>query len=121
MKIIFRSLLLATAVASLSACVIHVGGDDRDDSWRIIERRNVDRIEALPMGVSTQDARERLGEPNFIEAFTSSRGDYKVLFYRTHRNKADGDTSKDETTPLVFKDGRLIGYGDRVYQDALVH
>jgi len=29
--------------------------------------------------------------------------EYRVLYYRTQRLHADGDTTKDETTPLIFK------------------
>jgi hypothetical protein len=36
---------------------------------------------------------------------------YQVLYYRTHRTHSDGETTKDETTPLVFKDSALIGWG----------
>jgi hypothetical protein len=39
-----------------------------------------------------------------------------VLFYRTHRRDGDGVTTKDECTPLVFKNGLLIGWGDAAYQ-----
>jgi hypothetical protein len=39
------------------------------------------------------------------------------LFYRTQRKHSDGETTRDETTPLVFRDNRLIGWGDGVYND----
>ena len=40
----------------------------------------------------------------------------QVLFYRTHHQKSDGKTTKDECTPLVFKQNRLTGWGDKAYQ-----
>ncbi len=120
MKSVFRALVIAAAVSSLSACIIHIGDDDATTSWQRIERRNLERIEALPMGINIKDARETVGEPQFVEAFSGKGGDYKVLFYRTHRVKGDDQTTRDETTPLVFKDGLLIGYGQRIYQDVLV-
>ena len=41
---------------------------------------------------------------------------YEVLFFRTHRTHSDGETTKDECTPLVFRDGVLIGFGDKAYR-----
>jgi len=39
------------------------------------------------------------------------------LFYRTRRTEADGETSRDETTPLVFKNNELVGWGLKVYEN----
>jgi len=56
-----------------------------------------------------------MGQANFSEAYETDGNQYQILYYRTHRVDSDGETTKDETTPLVFKNQRLIGWG----QDAL--
>jgi len=33
------------------------------------------------------------------------------MYYRTSRQHHDSATSKDETTPLIFKNNKLIGWG----------
>ena len=38
---------------------------------------------------------------------------------RTHRTHSDGDTTRDETTPLVFEDGKLVGIGERAAAEAM--
>lgn len=39
---------------------------------------------------------------------------HRVLFFRTQHRHSDGETSRDETTPLVFRNDTLIGWGDDV-------
>ena len=36
---------------------------------------------------------------------------YELLSYYTDLNKRDSKLSKDETTPLIFENGKLIGWG----------
>ena len=49
--------------------------------------------------------------PDFTEVFAGADGEYRILRYRTHRTTSDGDTTRDETTALVFLSGRLVGVG----------
>ena len=56
----------------------------------------------------------RLGAPHFSEAFTRDGEEFRVLFFRTRHRHSDGETSRDETTPLVFRNDTLIGWGDDV-------
>ena len=58
---------------------------------------------------------DRLGTPADSEAFTRDGEEVRVLFYRTQHRHSDGETSRDETTPLVFRSGELVGWGQRVY------
>ncbi|PKL94995.1 MAG: hypothetical protein CVV18_07155, partial [Gammaproteobacteria bacterium HGW-Gammaproteobacteria-8] len=59
------------------------------------------------------EARARMPhEPAFSEAFTIDGVAHRVLFYRTQRVEGDGVTTRDETTPLVFVEGRLAGWGE---------
>ena len=56
----------------------------------------------------------RLGAPDFSEAFQHNDDNYRVLYYRTQHRHSDGDTTIDETTPLVFKNDHLIGWGEDI-------
>jgi hypothetical protein len=60
---------------------------------------------------------ESLGLPADSEAFTDGDDEVRVLFYRTQRRHSDGDTTRDETTPLVFRNDLLVGWGDAVYAE----
>lgn len=121
MKNLIRIIISAGLVSSLSACVIAFGDGDGRSDWRDTERRNMNRIEELHMGAELGAVRGKLGEPQFVEAFAGKDGDYKVLFYRTQHAHSDGETTRDETTPVVFRNGVLIGYGKRVYDNAVMN
>ena len=112
-----RLFITAILATTLSGCVI-VAGDhgefDRELSradWEDMERDNRSRIANLQIGERYEAVLGQMGQPNFSEAFQMDGATYQVLYYRTHRTHSDGETSKDETTPLVFKDNSLIGWG----------
>ena len=110
----------AALAVTLSGCVVAVGGDhdfERDDSsWKKTQRYNQEQINKLTLQMSAEDIRTLLGTPDFTESFNKDGETVQVLFYRTHHQKSDGKTTKDECTPLVFKQNRLTGWGDKAYQ-----
>ncbi|UTA47247.1 DUF3192 domain-containing protein [Simiduia sp. 21SJ11W-1] len=111
-------MLAMVMVLGLSACVINVGKDGEYHSdWGKREVKNRDIISSLV--VDTQEAlvREQLGKPDFSEGYSRADGQYRVLFYRTQRQQEDGITTKDECTPLVFKNGVLVGWGEPSYNE----
>lgn len=104
-------------MATLSGCVI-IGGEHgwkSSNDWQDEQRENREAIAALDIGMARSDVTQRLGTPAFSEAYTRDEDEYRVLFYRTQHRHSDGDTSRDETTPLVFRNDVLIGWGDEVY------
>jgi len=114
-----KALILPAAALGLlmtSGCVLSIGGDGHDDnhytSVRAQERNNRDYISTIAMGTPSSAVVTHLGTPDFTDVFTGKDGEYRILRYRTHRAESDGDTSRDETTPLVFLDGRLVGVGE---------
>jgi hypothetical protein len=115
-----RKILAITAVTALlatSGCVLHVGGDgdyggDRYDKIERQESRNRSAISRLELGATFDAVRAQLGEPDFTEALMVDQTEVRILRYRTHRTHSDGDTTPDETTPLVFRDGKLSGIGE---------
>ena len=103
-----KKLMLALSLAAsttLGGCVIAVGPDGFDSGDHVSRRDSKmrERIAELPLGQSMAMVRDELGEPEFSEAFTGKDGEYRVYFYRTHRTKSDGDTSRDQA---VFDSGR---------------
>ncbi|MGM0526703.1 MAG: DUF3192 domain-containing protein [Pseudomonadota bacterium] len=110
-------LLAAVVVSSLAlqGCVVVTEsgwekGESQYDGHKQ-ERENRDQIAALPMELSVSEVKQRLGTPDFSDRWQQEQ-DYQVLYYRTHRTKADGMTTRDECTPLVFVDGELTGSGE---------
>jgi hypothetical protein len=120
-----RTTLGIAAIATLlatSGCILHVGGgdygNDRRSSVEKRETRNRAAISRLELGTSLDAVRAQLGEPDFTEAFMGGETEVRILRYRTHRVHADGDTTPDETTPLVFHRGVLAGIGEAAAMSA---
>lgn len=114
-----KSLLCATLIAPLflSGCVISVGDDDYDgrrysSSWEQREYNNRKHISSLEIASHFEDVTRKMGVADFNELISEGEHVYRILYYRTQRTAEDGVTTKDECTPLVFKDNQLIGWGE---------
>ncbi|WP_439101374.1 DUF3192 domain-containing protein [Congregibacter sp.] len=116
-----NSLSRMTAIALLSfaasGCVFIDGKYVDHNDWRDDQSDNRAMISKLEIGTSRNSVVDSLGTPADSEAFTHDGEELRVLFYRTQRKHSDGETTRDETTPLVFKNNQLIGWGDSVYRD----
>ncbi|HRR06782.1 MAG TPA: DUF3192 domain-containing protein, partial [Victivallales bacterium] len=66
----------------------------------------------LKSGMSKEEVISLLGKP--IEGEKYCRDD--VLFYYDGAKWFDGSITSDECFPLVFEDGKLIGWGQDFYQ-----
>lgn len=120
-KISFLGKLFAVSVltATLSGCVVAIGDktDSRSESsWQKAQTNNLQQINQLQLGARADDVRSLLGAPDFSELFEKDGEQVLVLFYRTHHVKSDNKTTKDECTPLVFKNNLLTGWGDKAYK-----
>lgn len=117
------SAILLSFAAISAGCVIHVNADeDGTGSYDTIAKReqhNRDAIAALALGTPVDAVRKQLGEPDFTEASVVKGHEVRMLRYRTHRKHSDGDTTQDETTALVFTDGKLSGIGDAAANQAM--
>ncbi|WP_417657709.1 DUF3192 domain-containing protein [Pseudidiomarina aestuarii] len=104
------------AALTLQGCIVVADGDgsysSSSDSWQKQERENRKVIASLDEGATINGIENQLGTPNFSELWTVDGDTYRVLYYRTHRTASDGETTKDECTPLVFVNGSLVGTGD---------
>ncbi|MHA7817989.1 MAG: DUF3192 domain-containing protein [Pseudohaliea sp.] len=110
-----RLMLATLLVATVTGCVFIDGEHGDTDDWRSAQEDNREAISQLSIGMSQDAVVDRLGTPADSEAFTRDGEEVRVLFYRTRHRHSDGETSRDETTPLVFRNGELIGWGQRVY------
>ncbi|MCO7226525.1 DUF3192 domain-containing protein [Pleionea sp. CnH1-48] len=108
-----QSIVAIIAVSMLSGCVIAVGGDhDRySGDWKETQEKNRQLISQLQIGSSIAQVSDILGEAADSEGFEKDDGRYTILYYRTQHRHSDGETTRDETTPVIFKDGRLLGWG----------
>ena len=98
----------------LSGCVISVGGDGEyghQSDWHNKEQKNRKHISRLQQDVSYDGILQRMGIADFNEFYAKGEDTYQVLYYRTQRVDSDGLTTKDECTPLVFKNSELVGWG----------
>jgi len=102
----------------LSGCVISVDGDGEYDyrsDWQDKEQKNRKHISRLQQDTSYDEILNRMGIADFNEFYTKGNDTYQVLYYRTQRIDGDGVTTKDECTPLVFKNTALVGWGETAY------
>jgi hypothetical protein len=114
---ILSAIFLVLLIPALSGCVVAVGDvqSEREATRQETERNNREAISQLEPGMSIDYIRTRLGTPDFSESLSLEDGNYRVLFYRTQRREADGMTTRDETTPLIFRDGLLVEWGEAAW------
>ncbi|MCC5879428.1 MAG: DUF3192 domain-containing protein [Idiomarina sp.] len=84
-------------------------------TWQEREIFNRKYISRLELGESKESVMRLLGPPDISEAHDTSEGDLLVLFYRTQHVRSDGITTRDETTPLLFRNDRLLAWGESAY------
>ena len=107
--------IVAPLTLGLGGCVISVDSDGFEGhnvDWEDREYKNRKIISNLDLDMTVEMVRDRLGVPDFNESLRKNGETYQVLFYRTQRMHGDGKTTKDECTPLVLKNGSLVGWGD---------
>jgi len=116
-----QKLLLAAIIGAsltLSGCVISIDGENEQSygsDWQDIEQKNRRAITKLQPSLTLNDVSSRMASPDFNEYYENKGDSYQILYFRTHRNEGDGVTTKDECTPLIFKNGVLTGWGDTAY------
>lgn len=115
MKPLVNLCLITTLSLVATGCVFIDGKHVNLDDWEETQQENRERISQLNVGMHRSAVVEELGAPSDSEAFQHNGEEVRVLFYRTQRKHSDGNTSRDETTPLIFKDELLVGWGSAVY------
>ncbi|MEE2024622.1 MULTISPECIES: DUF3192 domain-containing protein [Alkalimonas] len=87
--------------------------DPAQMNWQIRETFNAKYIQQLQpeQGVLQQQVTDRLGGPDITRAYRKNSVVHQLLYYRTHRAIADGITTEDECTALLFIDRKLVAIG----------
>ncbi|WP_445946960.1 DUF3192 domain-containing protein [Shewanella sp.] len=123
LKLIPAALLTSLSLL-MSGCVLNVGdhGSSGHSGWEEQQQANRDNIAKLSIGMDTQQVTLLMGTADFSEAFVTQASaqdaeqQVQVFFYRTQWNKGDGKTTKEECTPVVLRNNKLIGWGDAAYK-----
>ena len=76
-------------------------------------RKNVENSRNLRVGMTKNEVLEIMGEPIRDEKFCEP----DLWFYYIEMVWGDGLTTPEECMPLVFEDGKLIGWGNDFYLD----
>lgn len=101
--------------------VIMVSYDPSPDEmdWKDRQAYNKAKITELTIGQAIDEVKTMFGKADFSEAKISNKQNLQVLFYRTRHKDSDGETTKEECTPLLFKQGQLVAWGEDTYQQYL--
>lgn len=91
-----------------------------DKNWQDRQKHNLHHIAQLSLGSDIAQITSILGTADFSEAKMAQNIAMQVLFYRTQHSLSDGLTTKDECTPLLFKAGKLIAWGQSAYEVFLI-
>jgi hypothetical protein len=84
--------------------------------WDDRQAYNLQQLSHIKLGQSLDDIVTLMGEADFVEAKTLAGKPLQIMFYRTHHIKGDGITTKDECTPLLFDNEKLIAFGQETYE-----
>lgn len=95
------------------------------DTADLLRDGNKENLKKLSMGMDKTAAMQTMGtepsrgvfmwidNPYRSETVTAKGGQsFDVLYYYTDMKQRDDKITDDELTPLVFKDGKLIGWGN---------
>jgi hypothetical protein len=140
-KSILTPLLLTLAALPATSCVFHVGGygsgeyyvPDDAHTARDLRSDNRGKIDRLQLGMTVDQVKEIMGtsstwlnepigwvsNPYRSESFVDKDGQTElVLYYYTRINKSDNLITDDELTPVGFRDGKLVGWGQSYLERA---
>ena len=119
-KIAFRIGLGVFLYAVFVVAVLTFYPDKPEDmDWKDREEYNKIQVSKLELGLTKQAILELMGSPDISEAKRNGDKELQVMFYRTQHKQADGITTQDECTPLLFVNGTLVGWGESAYQSYL--
>lgn len=111
--------LFITYVAFVAVIMVFYKPTPDEMDWEDRQAYNQAMLTDLSIGQPIEDIKVIFGKADFSEAKVSDNDTLQILFYRTHHKTSDGQTSKEECTPLLFKQGKLIAWGESSYQQYL--
>ncbi|WP_041350748.1 DUF3192 domain-containing protein [Nitrosococcus watsonii] len=81
--------------------------------------RNRDRLNGLHTGMAQEEVLQHMGKPWRTDSFLENEQTYLVLYYVTQRIP-DGTTTDEEMTPVMIREGILVGWGRQFFSDLRV-
>ncbi|KPZ67510.1 MULTISPECIES: DUF3192 domain-containing protein [Shewanella] len=118
MSFIIASMFIAYIVFAIAVVMVYEPKPE-DRSWQERQEFNHNMLSEINIGQPIENIRKLMGRADFTEAKATDNANFQIMFYRTHHVKSDGITTKDECTPLLFKDGKLIAWGQETYDQFL--
>lgn len=118
-KRLIGRILLALAAYGIFVLLVMKFYDDSPANMKWEDREDFNRqfIAELKLESFTfEQALKQLGSPDITEARKIAENYYQVMFYRTNHVKADGMTTQEECTALLFKNGLLTAIGNTAYE-----
>lgn len=105
-------------VLLLLAVMFFYKDDSEQMTWQDREAFNAKIIHKLDISrqLTQDEITSRLGVPDITAATHKEDAVYQLLYYRTHRKVADGITTADECTALLFKNRQLQAIGDKAIE-----
>lgn len=88
----------------------------------IVKAQNVmGMLPRVALGMDKLQVMALLGSPDHAETFALTNGNaVEVFFYHTPNTVCRVDVLDDRLLPVVFQNGRVLGYGQNYYRDFLV-
>ncbi len=78
-------------------------------------RKNNENLMMLKVGMPQTEAVKIMGPPTLSESYEATGGErVGILYYQTETKNVTVLSVKEECTPVVFIDGKLVGWGDRL-------
>jgi len=78
-------------------------------------RKNNENLMGLQVGMVQADVVKIMGTPAASESYEAVGGErVGILYYQTEERNVTVLSAKEECTPLVFINGKLVGWGDRL-------
>lgn len=102
-----------SAYIALTFCVLTFVSDKPENmGWRDREAYNKVQVAKLKLGATRDEVLALMGSPDITEAKENSSTVVQIMFFRTQHIKADGLTTKEECTPVLFEDNKLVALGE---------
>lgn len=121
MKNIIRGVILFCSVTVFTGCPFYFNKESmtlawnpqyQPMTWEIEDTRNIYNLKKLKPGMTREDVYTILGMPDLYDMYETVDRDYvAVFYYYTHTQVDDGAAAKNECTPVVIRDGKLVGWG----------
>lgn len=91
----------------ISGCSINVNDASRLSQSQL-ETTNRALIATLTPGTDISIVRQQFGIADFDDRLIDG---HRILYYRTHHHRSGSKTTRDECTPLIFVDQKLVAWG----------